>query len=68
MSPLLQFFAFAHLKDPELQAVSKAFAELAEQMAERLPDNPERSACMRKLLEAKDCGVRSLLWKNPESE
>jgi hypothetical protein len=59
-SPIIKYFAFAHL--PELlQKVSKPFGELAEKMERELPDGPEKSAGLRKLLEAKDCMVRATL-------
>lgn len=61
--PLLQFFVYEHLKG-ELAAVSKPFCELAQRMVETLPRNPERSAGLRKLMEAKDCAVRAVLWKD----
>lgn len=60
--PMLQFFGYAHLP-PHLQAVSKPFHDLAAHMATTLPRNPERSAGLRKLLEAKDCAVRALIYK-----
>jgi hypothetical protein len=41
--------------------VSKPLHDLAHQMEEMLPDGPEKSAGMRKLLEAKDCFVRSFI-------
>lgn len=67
MEPMLQFFAYAHLPQ-HLQAVSKPFCELAHAMVDgpetALPRNPERSAALRKLLEAKDCAVRALLYKS----
>lgn len=56
----LKFFKYEHLP-AHLQAVSKPFAELAQQMDALLPDGPEKSAGMRKLLEAKDCMVRAQL-------
>lgn len=59
---LLQFFEYAHLPE-RLQNVSKPFGELAKQIVEILPDNPERTVSLRKLLEAKDCAVRALLFK-----
>jgi len=58
---LMQFFAWSHLP-PHLQAVSKPFGELAESLL-ALPDNPERTTALRKLLEAKDCAVRAVLFK-----
>lgn len=60
--PILQFFAFEHLPQP-LQSVSKPFGQIAIVMVMTLPDNPERAAGLRKLLEAKDCAVRSILFR-----
>jgi hypothetical protein len=60
--PLMQFFEYAHLK-PELQEVSKPFCDMAWHALRVLPRNPERSTCLRKLLEAKDCAVRAYLFK-----
>src|SRR5229473_5869213 len=59
--PMLQFFEFSHLR-PDLQAVSKPFCELAHNSIGTLPRNPERTVMLRKLLEAKDCAVRALLY------
>lgn len=58
---ILQFFAYAHLP-PHLQATSRLFGELAVVVA-GLPDNPERTVALRKLLEAKDAAVRALIAK-----
>ncbi len=60
--PMLQFFGYAHLPD-KLQSVSKPFCDLASGIVETLPRNPERTASLRKLLEAKDCAVRALIFK-----
>ncbi len=60
--PLLQFFTYEHLP-PHLAEVSAAFASLAHAMVSKLPRNPERTVALRKLLEAKDCAVRALLFK-----
>jgi len=57
---MLQFFTYAHLP-PKLQAVSQPFCDLAINLVETLPQNPERTVALRKLLEAKDCAVRSHL-------
>ena len=57
---LLRFFEFEHLPRP-LQEVSAPFSDLALEMADRLPDSPETTVCLRKLLEAKDCAVRAAL-------
>jgi hypothetical protein len=59
---MLQFFAYAHLP-PHLQEVSKPFGDLAQQIVDTLPGNPERTVALRKLLEAKDCAVRALLFQ-----
>lgn len=59
-STTIKYFAFSHLP-PKLQAVSKPIGELAEKLEALLPDGPEKSAGMRKLLEAKDCFVRCAL-------
>lgn len=60
---MLQFFEYAHLP-AHLQAVSKPFGDLAHHMVATLPMNPERTAGLRKLLEAKDCAVRALIFKS----
>ncbi len=57
-STTIQYFAYAHLPE-QLQKVSKPIHDLAHMMEEMLPDGPEKSAGMRKLLEAKDCFVRA---------
>jgi hypothetical protein len=59
---LLQFFSYEHLK-PELQVISKPFGDLARDLVATLPQNPERTVALRKLLEAKDCAVRASLFK-----
>lgn len=63
---LIQFFTYKHLKE-ELRATSQLFAELAEKI-EQLPENCERTTALRKLLEAKDCAVRALLYKKIDDE
>lgn len=68
---ILQFFAYEHLP-PHLQAVSRPFCDLAYLVADAskgtapqfpLPRNPERTVSLRKLLEAKDAAVRTLVAK-----
>lgn len=59
---MLQFFVFDHLP-PHLAAVSGSFCQLAHEIVATLPSNPERTVALRKLLEAKDCAVRALLFK-----
>lgn len=57
-----QFFAFSHLPEV-MQAVSRPFGELAQQIVENVPRNPERTVALRKLLEAKDAAVRACIAK-----
>lgn len=59
---LLQFFTYTHLPE-HLQKVSKPFAEMAAFISDTLPENPEKTTALRKLLEAKDCAVRALIYK-----
>lgn len=62
-SYLLQFFSYEHLPN-HLQEVSKPFYHLACMVDQNLPGNPESTTALRKLLEAKDCAVRSFIFKN----
>lgn len=57
----MKFFKHDHLKDEKLKAISEACCKLAQEMEEKLPDSAEKSAGLRKLLEAKDCFVRCLV-------
>lgn len=57
---LVKFFKFDHLPE-NLQNISKPFCELANFMDSVLPENDEKRMALRKLLEAKDCAVRSVL-------
>lgn len=43
--------------------MSQPFGELAVKLCQTLPRNPERTVALRKLLEAKDCAIRALLFK-----
>jgi hypothetical protein len=62
MDRMLQFFSYEHLPK-DLQAVSKPFHDLAHSIVATYPANPERTVGLRKLLEAKDCIVRSSIYK-----
>lgn len=59
-NPIMKYFEFAHLPE-HLQKISRPCGEMAQQMNADLPDGPEKSAGLRKLLEAKDCMVRAAL-------
>lgn len=58
----LKYFDYKHLPE-KLQEVSAPFGDLANKLERDIPDGPEKSAGMRKLLEAKDCFVRAALEK-----
>lgn len=59
-NPIMKYFEYAHLP-PHLQEVSEQLCDLAKHMDATLPDGAEKSAGLRKLLEAKDCFVRAAL-------
>jgi hypothetical protein len=59
-NPIMRYFEFAHLP-PDLHAVSGEIYKVACTMDALLPDSAEKSAGLRKLLEAKDCFVRAAL-------
>lgn len=58
--PILKFFGYAHLPE-KLQGRSKPFHDLALAIVTTTPRNAERTVCLRKLLEAKDAGVRAFV-------
>lgn len=59
---LFKYFHYEHFPVP-LQEISKPCANLAFDMIMNLPDGPELTTGLRKLLEAKDCFVRQALNK-----
>lgn len=64
---IMQFFAFMHLPQ-ELREISRPFCELAKGIVDPnsphfVPQNPERTVALRKLLEAKDAAVRAFIAK-----
>jgi len=59
-SPIMKYFEFKHLPE-KLQEISLPFWNIAATMEAKLPPSPEKSAGLRKLLEAKDCMVRAAL-------
>lgn len=59
-APILRYFRFGHLP-AHLRDVSALFAHLAEDLDDQLPDGPEKSVALRKLLESKDAAVRAML-------
>lgn len=57
---LMGYFSFLHLPD-NLAQVSSNFHALAQQLDNQLPNCDQKTQALRKLLEAKDCAVRSVL-------
>lgn len=57
---MMRWFEYGHLPI-HLQAVSHAVAETAKIMDSCLPESAEKTAGLRKLLEAKDCFVRAAI-------
>lgn len=57
---VLRFFSYSHLP-AHLQAISRPFCDLANEVAARAPGNAETTVALRKLLEAKDAAVRASL-------
>lgn len=57
---LTQYFGYGHLP-AHLQPVSQAVHDIAQDIIDLVPDGPELTAGLRKLLEAKDCFVRAAL-------
>nr|ELR5167173.1 hypothetical protein [Providencia rettgeri] len=59
-SAIMKYFEYEHLP-AHLQEVSKPICDAAKLMDEQLLDSAEKTAGLRKLLEAKDCLVRAKL-------
>ena len=57
---ILKYFKYDHLPQ-KLQLISKPFGDLAATVAENGVDYDETATALRKLLEAKDAAVRSVL-------
>lgn len=59
-----RLFEYEHLREGPLREVSRACSEFAGDMVASLPDGPELTVGLRKLLEAKDAFVRSELLRS----
>lgn len=66
MNRLLKWLHHQHLP-AHLQAVVKPIDALAHELDAALPDGPEKTAGMRKLIEAKDCFVRARIERDETS-
>lgn len=65
---IFRWFSWRHLPPGAPAKVSAACQQLATVMVEELPDDPELTAGLRKLLEAKDCFVRAAIVKSERKE
>lgn len=63
---ILRWFAADHLPQGRLRRTSSIIANHAHYLAATLPDGPELSAGLRKMLEAKDCFVRAAIDATPQ--
>lgn len=64
---LMRHFEYKHLP-PDLQELSRPVGELAQRMDMLLPETAEKTAGLRKLLEAKDCFVRAGIEERDAAE
>ena len=64
---IARWFDSGHLP-AHLARISEKCSALAEQMIYELPDGPELTAGLRKLLEAKDCFVRARIAQTAGDE
>ena len=55
---MLRWFQTEHIREP-LRDVAEACREFAIEMDRDLPEGPEKTTGLRKLLEAKDCFLRA---------
>lgn len=58
---IMRYFDYSHLPDGPWRERAQDCHAWAHWMVGRLPDGPELTAGLRKLLEAKDCFVRAAL-------
>ena len=65
---IIRWFAFGHLPPGRPQDVSARCAELADDIIDDLPDGPELTTGLRKLLEAKDAFVRAAIEAGERAE
>lgn len=64
---LYEYFSYKHLR-PRLQDIARHYNWAALRVIHMLPDSPELTVCLRKLLESKDCAVRAALTALEEPE
>jgi hypothetical protein len=65
---IMQFFNHGeHLADSKMRRISEICSEAAWDVIAEVPDDPELTAGLRKLLEAKDCFVRAEISQRAKS-
>lgn len=57
-----QFFRYEHLQNEKMREISKRFHDFARQLIRDLPRNSQRTKTIDKIIEAKDCAFRALLF------
>jgi hypothetical protein len=65
---IARWFDWEHLPMGIVSGTSALCGELAERMIAELPDSPELTVGLRKLLEAKDAFVRAAIEASPKPE
>jgi hypothetical protein len=63
---VLRYFERDHLPK-DLKLISEAFRDLASELASLLEGDPELEIVLRKLLDAKDCAARAVLYAGQEA-
>lgn len=58
---LVKFFSYDGMSE-ELKEIVLPFGMMARQLCEQVAPGPERTVCLRKLLEAKDAAVRAYTY------
>jgi hypothetical protein len=58
---VLRYFKYDHLPNGDAKAIARMFSDLAKDLSSILPEDPETTVALRKLLESKDAAVRSVL-------
>lgn len=56
-----KYFKSSHLPEGKIQKIAQSFRSMIVDLNKLTPEGPEKSAGVRKMLEAKDCFVRANL-------
>jgi hypothetical protein len=63
---LMQFFG-GNPATERAKEMAQSFRVLAQEIVETVPRNPQRRAALQRLLEARDCVLRALVYRELES-